>query len=161
MPLPLSNGSWITFYNAFFCEDLLGRCGDQVGHVNKVMDRIGKHYLKNKMKKCFLAQTKVQLLGHIINKEDVRKNQEKIKAIEKIPVLKYIREIRSIIVMACYYRSFIFGFAGISPPLHTANSKKRTFECYEEKNESFESFNKVFTTPQLIALPDFESPFVL
>lgn len=73
-------------------------------HGQQVIDRIAKHCLKIEMKKCFFVQTQVKLLGHIINKESVRTDPEKIEAIQKIPVSRSVKEIPSFLGMAGYYR---------------------------------------------------------
>lgn len=71
----------------------------------------------------------MQLLGHIIDEEVVNTHPEKIEAIQKIAIPRSVKEIRSFLEMSGYYRRFIFGFVGISAPLHASISKKRMLQC--------------------------------
>ena len=67
---------------------------------------------------------KIRYLVHIISKEGIRMDPEKLKVIDEWPVPKNLHEVRSFIGMCSYYRRFIAKFSIIASPLHDLTKKK-------------------------------------
>ena len=70
-------------------------------------------------------------------------------------------EMRSFLRPAGFYRRFIPRFAEVYSVLHAPTSAKVKFFFTEEMRPSFEELKRKFTTPHLLALPDFDGPFVV
>jgi len=60
---------------------------------------------------------KTEFLGHIVGPNGVMPNTEKVKAINKFPIPKTQREIKTFLGICGYYRKFIPNLADISKPL--------------------------------------------
>lgn len=71
-----------------------------------------------KLSKCNLFQTEVHYLGHIVSKEGIIVDLEKIKAIIQWENTRNVDEVRSFMVLQCYYRKFIRNFSHISYPIY-------------------------------------------
>jgi hypothetical protein len=95
--------------------------------LGAAFSRLGGAHLKLKASKCQLFQPKVHFLGHVISKDGVSPDPEKIRAVADWPRPINLYEVRSFIGLCSYYRKHIFGFADISPPLHKLTNKGQPF----------------------------------
>ena len=81
------------------------------------MQELRDHQLFAKFSKCNLFKDKIQYLGHVVTKEWISIDPEKIKAIEDWLVPKDVTDIRSFMGITGYYRRFIEGFSRIANPI--------------------------------------------
>ncbi|KAI2654721.1 Retrovirus-related Pol polyprotein from transposon 17.6 [Labeo rohita] len=86
--------------------------------LEMVLSRLQTHNLKVKLKKCNFFQTEVGYLGHVISAAGVATDPEKIRAVAEWSRPNSVRELRSFLGFASYYRWFVEGFAGLVAPLH-------------------------------------------
>ena len=96
-------------------------------HLAKVFEELKEHklYVNSKKSEFFLKE--IKYLGHIISKEGIIMDPEKLKIIEEWPKPNNLHELRSFIGMCSYYRRFIEKFSIIAGPLHYLTKKKVKF----------------------------------
>ena len=95
-----------------------------------VLEHLQDFNLKIKPKKSFIFQTKVLFLGHILSKEGISPNPDKVQKVKDWPVPTNAKEVHLFLGLASYYRRFVPQFAKWANPLHDFNSA-----CsYEEKS---------------------------
>jgi len=85
-------------------------------HLRMVLQVLREHQLYAKLSKFSFYQKKIHYLGHIISKEGIAVDPEKINSIESWPTPRNVFEIRSFKGLEGSYRRFIEGFSQI---LHT------------------------------------------
>ena len=100
----------------------------------------------------------VLFLGHIISKEGVKVDNEKIKAIVDWPTPKSITEVRSFHGLATFYRRFIKNFSSLIAPV-TDCIKGKYFEWTKRANESFNLIKRKLTEAPVLILPNFNDVF--
>eukprot|EP00253_Pinus_taeda_P011685 PITA_11685 len=76
-------------------------------HLRIVLQTLREHQLYGKFSKCDFYKEQIQYLGHIITKESIAVDPEKIKTIMEWPTPKDVADIRSFMGLAGYYRGFV------------------------------------------------------
>lgn len=130
-------------------------------NLQHVFQRLHQAGLKLKAKKCNLFATRVSYLGHIISKDGISTDPEKVRAVAEWPVPATVTELRSFLGLCSYYRRFIQNFAAVAKPLHRLTEKGRKFLWNKEAQEAFEVLRNKLITGPILALPDITKPFVL
>ena len=82
---------------------------------------------------------KVLFLGHVIGKNGLEADPEKVKAVQNFPVPQNQTDNKSFLGLCSYYRRYIKNFAMIAQPLHKAGETNSSFTWSEETQEAFES----------------------
>ena len=80
----------------------------------------------------------------------------KVKAIKTFPLPRKVRDVRSFLGLAGYYRSFIKDFAAISKPLTLLTRKDAKFNWSEPQQSSFDTLKEVLTSDYVLAHPEFD-----
>jgi hypothetical protein len=71
-----------------------------------------------------------------------------------------IKEIRSFLGLAGYYRWFIEGFSKIVKPLTSLLEKDREFKWTDACQDSFEELKRRLTTSPVLVMPDLQKGFI-
>ncbi|XP_068122518.1 uncharacterized protein [Hyperolius riggenbachi] len=138
-----------------------------IQHLDVVFQKLRSYGLKLKPSKCHLFKPEVNFLGHVISKEGVKPNPEKVKLIKEWPVPTTIREVRAFLGIASYYRRFIPHFAQKARPLHfilkgAQLRKKNDTVCWNtEQQKAFDELKAEIESSLILAFADFHLPFRL
>ncbi len=126
-----------------------------------IFTRLAEAGLKIKVEKCEFLKSIVALLGHVVERGGVKVDESKVAAIQDAPIPENVTQLRVFLGLAGYYRRFVKGFAQISTNLNAATSKKKKFAWTPEMQVSFDTLKIRLTSPPVLALPDFDEPFVV
>jgi hypothetical protein len=100
-------------------------------------------------------------LGYIISPQEVATDPDKVQIIANWPVPTSVKELRSFLGLAGYYRKFVKHFGVLSKPLTHMLRKGELFVWTQEQTESFEAIKRALIIAPILALPDFSLPFVM
>lgn len=136
---------------------------EQIDRLDKVFHILRKHGLKLEMRKCNFFQSSVKYLGHMVNKNGISIDNDKIKCIENWKVPETVKDLKSFLGFAGYYRRFIRSFSQIAEPLLelSKNNGKHLKTKFGDKwnSECQNSFEKtVLSTAPLLGYADFTIP---
>ena len=101
-------------------------------NLQKVLKRCEEKNLVLNWEKCHFMVTQGIVLGHIISTEGIQVDRANINLISSLPVPKSVRDIRSFLGHANFYRRFIKDFNAISRPLSHLLMKDTQFEWFKE-----------------------------
>jgi hypothetical protein len=133
---------------------------EHVAHVRLVLQLLQRDQWQVKLSKCVFAQRKLRYLGHVISEQGVTTDPEKVQAVLNWPALTSVKELRSFLGLAGYYRRFVRHFGMISRPL-TDLKKGAMFIWTSVQEQSFSALKTALTSAPVLALPDFSKPFVI
>ncbi|XP_075504462.1 putative mitochondrial protein AtMg00860 [Primulina tabacum] len=85
-------------------------------------------------------------MGHIISRDRLEVDPEKVEAVRDWPVPNSVTEIRSFLGLAGYYRKFVQDFSSIVVPLTPLTKKNVKFVWGPECQESFDRLNQALTS---------------
>lgn len=117
--------------------------------------------LNSSHQNAFFARNSVEYLGHVVSKDGIQPNPDKIRAVTEFPVPKNTKGVRSFLGLANYYRRFIKGFASIAAPLNNLLRKHVRFKWDTNCQQSFDALKQALVTAPILAFPDFTRPFDL
>ena len=127
----------------------------------RVLDRLRSAKLKLKPEKCSLFQRSISFLGHVISAEGVATDPAKTKAVSEWPVPTSVKEVRSFLGLAGYYRRFVRDYASIAAPLHELTKKDKSFVWTDETQLAFEMLRSALTSPPVLTMPLDIGDFIL
>ena len=146
---------------------------EHLERIENVFKQLERHGLKLKGSKCEFFKTQVQYLGHIVSDKGVQTDPDKISALKKWPVPANIRDLRSFLGFAGYYRRFVCNYAQIVKPLnnllvgHPTNKKGKKTKAATpwiwgpEQQQAFDSIIEKLTSPPVLAYADYSKDFIL
>ena len=77
--------------------------------------------------KCSFVKQRVEYLGHVITPEGISPNPDKVRVVQEFPTPINLKELRSFVGLANYYRRFVRGFSNIANPLNALTKKNVPF----------------------------------
>ena len=167
-----------------FLDDILihGRTLEELeDRTIRSLERLRKFKLKLDPQKCVFGTKEVRHLGHVISDQGIKPDPEKISALTSWPVPRTVKDVKSFIGFAGFYRKFIPKFAQMAKPLNdlTAGYIPRGIQKKGERKKSltltsdithmwgdkqkaaFEALIQALTSEPLLAVADRTKPFTL
>ena len=130
-------------------------------HLRLVLTVLREQKLYAKFSKCEFWIPEVAFLGHVVSAEGVTVDPAKIEAVMSWQPPKTVKEIRSFLGLAGYYRRFVRGFSSIARPLTQLTRKGVRFVWTPECQAAFEKLKESLTTAPVLAAPDGLEGFVV
>ena len=145
---------------------------EHLTHLRRLFQRIQTTGLKLRLDKCQFLPERVTYLGHTISSEGIACEDEKVQKVIDWPVPKTVKELRSFLGFASYYRRFVKGFAKIAAPLHdlvtSANQENKKCRQVRIENawqrphqEAFLALKDAITTAPTLGFADFSKDFIV
>ena len=102
-------------------------------NLEKVLEKLHESGLLLKCTKCKFFRREATFLGHIVSKQGIRTDPNKISAVKDMLRPETVTDVRSFIGLTSYYRKFVKGYSKIAKPLFDLTKHKtcwkRTPEC--------------------------------
>ena len=167
----------------FYLDDICvfsSSVDEMLDRIALVFGRLKEFNLKIKPKKTFFFQSSVLFLGHLLSKDSILPNPEKVSKVKDWPIPTMAKEVHSFLGLASYYRKFIPQFAKWANPLHdlihpiVTMMKKHAhvklpplapnlppFKWTTDHLESFNKLKEALTSAPVLAYPNYDKPFIL
>ena len=180
MEMCLGDQQYITLL--FYLDDICvfsSMVDEMLDCIGLVLNHLKEFNLKIKPKKTYFFQPSVVFLGHVLSKDGISPNPEKVSKVKDWPVPKSAKEVHSFLGLASYYQRFIPQFAKWASPLHElirpVTTKKKCagrkvpplsqnlppFQWSSACQESFEKLKEALITMLVLSYPDYSKLFIL
>lgn len=133
---------------------------EHLRHVKMVLLTLRNHKLYVKREKCQFGQVQVKYLGHVISKEGVAMDPDKVALMVDWPKPTSLKALQGFLGLTGYYRKFVEDYGKIARPL-TNMLKKDSFLWNPDAEMAFEELKVVMTQSPVLTLPNFTKPFVV
>ena len=111
--------------------------------------------------KLVLGIEEGKLLGHIINKDGVKVDPERIEAIQKIPLPINVKGLQSLNGHINFIRRFIPNMAEIMNPMQTLLKKDVKFIWTDEGRNAFDTIKDGITRSPVLVSSDYTKDFMI
>lgn len=145
---------------------------EHMKHISIIINALQESNMKISNEKSHFFKYEIEFLGHIIKHGKITVDPEKIATIRDYEVPKTLKQLRSFLGLAGYYRKFIKDFAKITKPLtlhlrgengivKAKQSSKVTITLDKAALNAFEIIKVLLQEQVELYQPDFNKPFEL
>jgi hypothetical protein len=136
---------------------------EHLQHIRQVLHIIRKNNLSLKAKKCHFFQSEVKFLGHVISKDGIKPDPEKVQAVQDWVEPSSQTQVRAFLGLTTYFKRFIKGYAKIAAPLMelTKDQYKGNFQLTQPARQAFNELKHMLISAPILKVPDFSKPFTL
>lgn len=135
-------------------DDILIWGRNQTEHdeaLNAALRRANDRNLTLKRKKCEFAQTEIKYIGHIIGKDGIKPDPDKIAAIQNMPSPQSKADLQRFLGMVNYLGKFVSNMAELTAPLRTLLKKEVCWQWNHEQEQAFKAVKKQLTKAPILA----------
>lgn len=130
--------------------------------IKNILKILQEKNLKIQIDKCNFMKKETEFLGHILTKNSLKPNPDKIKVIEKLEIPRTTKQIKSFLGITGYYRKFVKDYAKIAQPITKYLKKNVRLNVNDPTYiEAFDKLKQLISSHPILKYPDFEKTFTL
>jgi hypothetical protein len=122
-------------------------------HLTLVLVRYKEKNLVLNWEKCHFIVKQGIVLGHVISHRGIEVDKAKVDMISNLPPPRTVKEVRSFLGHAGFYRRFIQNFSKIARPLCKLLVKEAPFIFDEDCKKAFGALKKILMSTPIIRPP--------
>ncbi|XP_073302650.1 uncharacterized protein [Primulina huaijiensis] len=130
-------------------------------NLEEVLKRCEEKNLVLNWEKCHYMVKSGIVLGHVISEKGIEVDKAKVDVIANLTSPKTVKEVRSFLGHAGFYRRFIKNFSIISKPISNLLTKDTQFEWTQKCENAFKKIINLLITSPILQPPDWSLPFEL
>lgn len=137
-----------------FLDDVLITAPNREQHVqrlSKVLNILRDSGFKLSRDKCDFFCDKIHYLGHVIDRNGLHMNHEKVIDIQQIKYPKNVKELQSFLGMVNFYRRFIPGIATLLSPLYELLRADSKFVWDHSCSKSMDELKNILMSENCLA----------
>ena len=142
-----------------FIDDIILYSRTEAEHIQLiewVLSRLEQTEYYANPGKCQFLRDEVHFLGHVVRRDGVSMQQHKVQAVNDWPTLRSVKDVRSFLGLAGFYRRFVKGFSEKARPLTDLTQIKlgEGWSWGAEQQKAFDELKRALTSAPVLAHPD-------
>jgi transposase InsO family protein len=130
-------------------------------NLKKLLNRAREINLKLNSKKMNLRKTEVKFMGHVISKDGLKPDPEKITAIDNMPKPTCKQEMMSLLGFINYLAKFLPKLAEVSQPLRDLTTKNAQFVWSSQHERAFTEVKRLVSNHPVLKYYDVKEEVTL
>ena len=122
--------------------------------LEKILSRCRDVGIKLNVDKCQFYMSEVKYIGHIISKEGMKPDPDKISDITNMPTPRSKKDVQRLLGMITYLSKYIPNLSTITQPLRQLLHKRTEFIWTFEQNKAFDQIKQTLTSAPVLAFYD-------
>ncbi len=142
------NDTLMNYLNEFvvaYLDDIIVYSNNKkkhIQHVRKILQRLREANIQVDVNKCEFHTTETKFLNMIIDRDEIKMNLEKIRAIVEWSTSNHLKKIQTFLKFVNFYKRFIKNFSKIVKSLIRLTRKDQSFYWSENCQITFEQLKK-------------------
>jgi hypothetical protein len=132
---------------------------EHLDHIHAVLAVLRAEKLYGNISRCTFCTYHVVFLVFVVTTDDIKVDEEKVKAIKDWPTPTNVSQVQSFHGLAGFYRRFVQDFSTIAAPLDNLTKKDVPFKWGDEQDQAFEELKRKLCEAPLLQLPNFGKTF--
>lgn len=130
-------------------------------NLKGLLERARKINLKLNSNKMCLRKPEVKFMGHIISKDGLKPDPDKIKAVEEMPRPTNKKELLTLLGFVNYLAKFLPKLSEVTQPLRDLTRKEAQFIWATQHEEAFEKVKSLATKHPVLKFYDVKQPVTI
>ncbi|GBG90338.1 hypothetical protein CBR_g50586 [Chara braunii] len=155
---------WLDRFVVVYLDDILvfrKTLQEHEGHLRQVLAKLREANFKINAKKCEWAKTQVLYLGHVLDGDGIKPEDNKIAVIRDWPTPCTMTELRPFLGLANYYRKFVRNFSTIGAPLRRLPKKEAIWKWDKDCTSALKKLKRALIEYPVLKVADLSLPFVV
>ncbi|CAL8115461.1 unnamed protein product [Prunus armeniaca] len=124
-----------------------------LSHLQETFDVLRQYQMRLKPTKCAFGVSSGQFLGHIVNRQGIEPNLEKVEALRNMPSPKTPREVQVLTGRIAALSGFISRLSDRCKPFFRAIQNRKYDVWGPEQVEAFDQLKRYLTSPPILTIP--------
>ena len=134
---------------------------EHIKHLEIVLERLRNANITLKKDKCVFGAKEVKFLGHIVSKDGIKINPEKVEVVKNFEAPKTRKDLKKFLGVINFYHHFFKDMGKVAAPLYEVCSLKQKFKWGIPQEKAFETLKVQMCEAITLYYPDFSKPFLL
>ena len=155
---------WLDQFTVAYLDNILiysATLEEHSAHIQNVFDRLRKHQLRLKLKKCSFLKSETTYLGFVINETGIKPEATKVDELKALAPPTTVREVCRFVCMCSYYRRFIPNFSSIARPIIALTQKYAKFRWDSKCQNAFDKLKTKLAEFPVLGYPDPNERYIL
>lgn len=134
---------------------------EHLKRLDEVLTCLANAGLQLNTKKCRFAARSIKVLGHVVSKNGIQPDPDKIAAVIGFPRPQQQKDLRSFLGLASYFRRFVRNFTTVASPLNKLLHSGTPFVWSDECEKAFQELKTALTSGPVLCHFDESRPAIL
>ena len=126
---------------------------EHIHHIRKALERLRTAKIYARLHKCEFFKTKVDYLGFDVSPQGIQPNLDKVKAVVEWPQPSSVKDVRSFLGLASFYKRFIEGFSPKASALTDLTKAGNNWAWGDHEEQAFRELKRSLVIAPVLRMP--------